>query len=79
MTIVLICLLYVTQSWAQFKINKHSINNGGGVIFNPDYQITGSIGQKEASNSSTDANYILTGGFWSARINEDIIFNNGFE
>ena len=84
LSLVLVVLLMLStllmgQAWAQYKITKHSINNGGGVSTGQNFAVTGSIGQKEASNSSSGGGFKVTGGFWGEGTDNDLIFQNGFE
>ena len=69
--------LVFSPTFAQYAITKYSINNGGGKMTGGSYQLTGSIGQIDASNELSNNNYKLTGGFWQQ--NTDLIFINGFE
>ena len=69
--------MVINQSYAQYAINKHSINNGGGKITGGSYELNGNIGQTDASSSMSNGGYSLNGGFWHK--NKDLIFKNGFE
>ena len=69
----------MSQAVAQFKINKYTISTGGGVIANQNYQITGTVGQSEASITSSGENYKLNSGFWTPGADNDLIYKNGFE
>ena len=75
--LVILSIAY-SQSFAQFEISKHSINNGGGQSSSSSFSVSGSIGQIASTKMSGD-NFSVTGGFWSASQNLDIIFKNGFE
>ena len=48
-----------------YSINWYKISGGGGVSTSATYQVTGAIGQPDASGAMTGGNYSLTGGFWS--------------
>src|ERR1700683_5018613 len=48
-----------------YSINWYKIAGGGGVSTNATYQLSGTIGQPDASPSMTGGNFSLTGGFWS--------------
>jgi len=74
---LLIFGLAASQALAQYQMNKYSINNGGGKISGGSYEIKSSIGQVDASNTLSNGNYSLNGGFWHK--NNDLIFKNGFE
>jgi len=76
--IVLIILgMVFSQSFAQYKIKKHTINSGGSKLTANNYEMISSIGQTDASNTQTGGNYSLNGGFWHE--NNDLIFKNRFE
>ena len=49
----------------QYSIDWHKISGGGGASTGATYQVTGTIGQPDASGAMTGGNYTLTGGFWS--------------
>ena len=61
--VLIVSLLLIGQVWVQYKIKKHSINNGGGVSTNSNYQVTGNIGHKEVNNASSGGRFKVTGGF----------------
>jgi len=73
--------LVISQSFAQYEIKRYSINSGGQTNSGGDYQISGSVGQVDASNQLTGGNYSLNGGFWHPNnaSTDDLIFKNGFE
>ncbi len=48
-----------------YSIDWLAISGGGKTITGSTYQITGTIGQPAAHLPMTNANYSLTGGFWS--------------
>jgi hypothetical protein len=59
-------LLIPTISFAQnYSIDWHEIAGGGGTSTGATYQVTGTIGQPDASGAMTGGSYSLTGGFWS--------------
>lgn len=49
----------------QYTIDWYKIAGGGGTSTGTTYQVTGTIGQPDASGAMTGAAYSLTGGFWS--------------
>jgi hypothetical protein len=49
----------------QYSIDWYKIAGGGGTSTGATYQVTGTIGQPDASGAMTGGNYSLTGGFWS--------------
>ncbi len=80
--IVMLMCVITTHVFAQYAIKKYTINNGGGKMSGGQYQIQGSIGQVDASNTLSQNNYSLNGGFWhktnTAPLPEDL-FKDGFE
>jgi hypothetical protein len=79
--VVITCLI-ATRVIAQYEIKKYTINNGGGKMLGGQYQMQGSIGQVDASNTLSQNNYSLNGGFWHKKntvpLPEDL-FKDGFE
>jgi hypothetical protein len=49
----------------QYSMNWYKIAGGGGTSTGATYQVSGTIGQPDASGAMTGGNYSLTGGFWS--------------
>jgi hypothetical protein len=47
------------------NIDWFKVAGGGGTSTGGTYQVSGTIGQHDASGSLTGGNYSLTGGFWS--------------
>jgi hypothetical protein len=59
-------LLFVTNLHADaVSIDWHKIAGGGGTGTGGTYQVTGTIGQHDASATLSGGQYSLTGGFWS--------------
>ena len=48
-----------------YSIDWFKVAGGGGVSSNATYQVSGTIGQQDASGAMTGGNYSLTGGFWA--------------
>jgi hypothetical protein len=48
-----------------YNIGWYKVAGGGGVSTNATYQLSGTIGQPDASPEMTGGNFSLTGGFWS--------------
>jgi len=48
-----------------YSIDWYKIAGGGGTSTGGTYQVTGTIGQPDASGAMTGGNYSLTGGFWA--------------
>jgi len=63
------CLLTFTlclRAWGQsYSIDWYKISGGGGTSTGATYQVTGTIGQPDASGTMSGGSYSLTGGFWS--------------
>ncbi|HWQ93021.1 MAG TPA: hypothetical protein VN673_15190 [Clostridia bacterium] len=58
------CLLAIsTAVWAQYSIDWHTIDGGGGTSTGGVYTVSGTIGQPDAGRMS-GGNYTLEGGFW---------------
>jgi len=52
-------------AWAQFAINWHTIDGGGGTSTGDVYSVSGTIGQPDAGPTMTNGPYAITGGFWA--------------
>ncbi|RME90512.1 MAG: hypothetical protein D6766_13160 [Verrucomicrobia bacterium] len=52
-------------AFAQYTIDWHTIDGGGGTSTGGAYALSGTIGQPDAGPVMTGGNYTLTGGFWS--------------
>jgi hypothetical protein len=65
--IILILTLFIPAiGFAQsYAIDWYKVAGGGGVSTGGVYQVSGTIGQPDASGAMTGGNYSLTGGFWS--------------
>jgi hypothetical protein len=64
--ILLLVLLIPTCGFAQqYSIDCYKVAGGGGTSTGDAYQVSGTIGQPDASGAMTGGNYSLTGGFWS--------------
>ena len=63
----IVSLLLVTPAiYAQpYSVDWYKIAGGGGTSTGGTYQVTGTIGQPDASGALTGGNYSVTGGFWS--------------
>jgi hypothetical protein len=48
-----------------YSIDWYKIAGGGGTSTGGTYQVSGTLGQPDASGAMTGGNYALTGGFWS--------------
>jgi hypothetical protein len=54
-----------TVSAQQYSIDWYKIAGGGGTSTGATYQVSGTIGQHDASGPMIGGNYSLTGGFWA--------------
>jgi hypothetical protein len=48
-----------------YSLDWYKIAGGGGVSSNAPYQVTGTVGQPDASGAMSGGSYSVTGGFWS--------------
>ncbi len=55
----------VTVTIAQYAINWHTIDGGGGTSTGGVYSVSGTIGQPDAGPTMTNGQYAVTGGFWA--------------
>lgn len=60
--VILMCGL---GALAQYAINWHTIDSGGGTSTGDVYSVSGTIGQPDAGRSMTNGQYSVTGGFWA--------------
>ena len=54
-----------STSSAQYAITSSTIAGGGGTSTGGVYSVSGTIGQHDASNDMTNAQYSVAGGFWA--------------
>jgi len=66
--LILLLAMAFSQAFAQYEIKKYTINSGGTTSSGGAYQVSGSIGQVDASNQLTGGSYSLNGGFWSQNV-----------
>jgi len=65
-SILLLGLLLPAIGFPQnYSIDWYKVVGGGGTSTGGTYQVSGSIGQPDASSAMTGGNYSMTGGFWS--------------
>jgi hypothetical protein len=66
---LLLCLLVSVlrlPAFAQsYSIDWYKVAGGGGASTGATYQVTGTIGQPDASGAMSGGQYSVTGGFWS--------------
>ena len=59
-------LLIPAISFAQqYSIDWYKVAGGGGTSTGGTYEVSGTIGQHDASGAMSGGNYSVTGGFWS--------------
>ena len=58
-------LLPVIGIAQQYSIDWYKVSGGGGTSTGGTYQVSGTIGQPDASGAMSGGSYSLTGGFWS--------------
>ena len=62
------CLLTAAlclPAWAQYSLDWHTVDGGGGTSTGGVYTVNGTIGQPDATTTAmTGGQYSLTGGFW---------------
>jgi len=64
--ILVLSLLVPGLAFAQtYSVDWYKIAGGGGTSTGGTYQVSGTIGQADASDAMTGGSYSLTGGFWS--------------
>ena len=59
-----ILLLGLSVALAQYSIDWHTIDGGGGTSTGGVYSVSGTIGQPDAGGPLTNGQYSVTGGFW---------------
>ena len=66
-SVSIVCaVFFVWNATAQsYSIDWYKIAGGGGTSTGGVYQVSGTIGQPDASGPMTGGSYSLTGGFWS--------------
>jgi len=63
---MLLCFAFGMCAWGQsYTIDWYKIAGGGGTSTGGVYQVSGTIGQPDASGVMTGGSYSLTGGLWS--------------
>ena len=62
---LLLALTALTCHAQSYFIDWYKISGGGGSSTGATYQVTGTIGQPDASGAISGGQYSVTGGFWS--------------
>jgi hypothetical protein len=60
-----LCSLLCLPAFAQYAIDWHTMDGGGGTSTGAVYSVSGTIGQPDAGGPMTGGNFSLTGGFWA--------------
>jgi len=63
--LILVPALLAGPALAQYAIDWHTIDGGGGTSTNGQYSVSGTIGQPDAGGPMTNGQYSVTGGFWA--------------
>ncbi|MFH1614027.1 MAG: hypothetical protein ABIG61_02945 [Planctomycetota bacterium] len=58
-----ICIVTAVTTFADYEIDWHTIDGGGGISSSGQYIVTGTIAQHDAAYSESEK-YELLGGFW---------------
>ena len=61
-------LSVLAQGGGGYDLTWSAIDGGGGTIGNGGYALEGTIGQPDASNAASNADYTLSGGFWFSAV-----------
>ena len=64
-SVLLLALSTATLCAQTYTIDWYKIAGGGGTSTGGTYQVSGTIGQPDASGAMSGGDYSLTGGFWS--------------
>jgi len=59
------CWCLILSAHAQYAINWHTIDGGGGTSTGGVYSVSGTIGQPDAGGPMTNGQYSVMGGFWA--------------
>ena len=63
--LALLLLAPVVLFAQQYSIDWYKVAGGGGTSTGATYQVTGTIGQPDASSAMSGGSYSVTGGFWA--------------
>jgi hypothetical protein len=61
----LLSFAFCLPACAQYSIDWHTIDGGGGTSTGGVYSVSGTIGQPDAGGPMTNGQYSVTGGFWA--------------
>jgi hypothetical protein len=61
----LLVLASLSSQAQSYSVDWYKISGGGGTSTGATYQVSGTIGQPDASGAMSGGNYSVTGGFWS--------------
>lgn len=60
---VTLCCSITTAAFGQIEIAQSSIDGGAGVVTGGNFSLSGTIGQHDASTTSSGGNFSVSGGF----------------
>ena len=63
--LIILALAVLSARAQSYSVDWHKIAGGGGTSTGGTYQVSGTIGQHDASGAMTGGSYSVTGGFWS--------------
>lgn len=75
-------VLTTSAAFAQYRIDRHTIDGGGGRSAAGDFAVHGSIAQPDAQAPMHGGDFALQGGFWRVARAPDTptrLFADGFE
>ena len=62
---LVLCLFCLHATAQSYSVDWYKVAGGGGTSTGGTYQVSGTIGQHDASGAMSGGNYSVTGGFWS--------------
>ena len=69
LTVFCICILHsvfcLRVQGQSYSVDWYKVAGGGGTSTGGTYQVSGTIGQPDASGAMSGGNYSVTGGFWA--------------
>jgi hypothetical protein len=65
LSLSVVTVMLSAAALAQYSIDWHTIDGGGGTSTGGVYSVSGTIGQPDAGPKMTNGQYSVTGGFWA--------------
>lgn len=63
-----------------YAVDWYTVDAGGGFSSGGSFTVTGTIGQPDAAaGGATRGSFSVSGGFWAAQVEIDLLFTDGFE